>query len=266
MTRRVCPTVEELVMAVAADAPFPWTMPVSVPKIGAEVLNVCCPVHVFACPSAREATTAPTVGEIVSVPSEFDTEDTAPAGVVVAITFPFGSIARIAPAGVPKAVSHRLLVTVARDVVEFAKLKSAVAVDEALSMIPPVLKVWSPVQVGMMLCESAGAPSERMKVVAEPFWVDKVTFADGFAPVAVEQVVQVSASVPPSGTVAAPPSGEAVVTTIEEFASPAFVSAPDTVGVKRTEFAEGTMLIPYVTPFTVAVVVEKDIAVPVVEA
>ena len=36
------------------------------------------PVHVFAWPSAKDATTAPVVGLIVNVPSELETEDTAP--------------------------------------------------------------------------------------------------------------------------------------------------------------------------------------------
>jgi hypothetical protein len=40
------------------------------------LVNVCAPVQVFAWPSAREATTAPVVGEIVTVPSLFDTDDT----------------------------------------------------------------------------------------------------------------------------------------------------------------------------------------------
>jgi hypothetical protein len=40
--------------------------------------SVCVAVQVFACPSAREATTAPVVGEMVNVPSEFETEFTAP--------------------------------------------------------------------------------------------------------------------------------------------------------------------------------------------
>ena len=40
---------------------------------------VMSPVHVFACPKLREATTAPVVGEIVRVLSELLTEATAPA-------------------------------------------------------------------------------------------------------------------------------------------------------------------------------------------
>jgi hypothetical protein len=40
--------------------------------------SVCVAVQVFAWPKAREATTAPVVGEIVSVPSELETEFTAP--------------------------------------------------------------------------------------------------------------------------------------------------------------------------------------------
>lgn len=43
-----------------------------------EFPNICPPVHVFACPRASEATTEPVVGEMVSVPSEFETDDTAP--------------------------------------------------------------------------------------------------------------------------------------------------------------------------------------------
>ena len=48
--------------------------------------NIWPPVHVFAWPRASEATTAPVVGEMVSVPSEFETE--LMFEVVVAITFP----------------------------------------------------------------------------------------------------------------------------------------------------------------------------------
>ena len=47
-----------------------------VPRIGAT--KVCCPLHVFVCPSAKDATTEPVVGLTVSVPSEFATELTAP--------------------------------------------------------------------------------------------------------------------------------------------------------------------------------------------
>ena len=49
----------------------------AVPEPQAAV-NVCNPDQVFAWPNAREATTAPVVGEIVSVPSLFETEATAP--------------------------------------------------------------------------------------------------------------------------------------------------------------------------------------------
>lgn len=41
-------------------------------------LNVCSAVQVLAFPRLRDATTAPAVGEIVKVESEFDTEVTAP--------------------------------------------------------------------------------------------------------------------------------------------------------------------------------------------
>src|ERR1019366_2690273 len=44
-----------------------------------ELACVCAAVHVFACPSASEATTAPVVGLIVSVPSLLDADDTAAA-------------------------------------------------------------------------------------------------------------------------------------------------------------------------------------------
>lgn len=40
--------------------------------------NVCVAVHVFAWPRFKDATTAPVVGEMVNVESEFDTEVTAP--------------------------------------------------------------------------------------------------------------------------------------------------------------------------------------------
>jgi len=40
--------------------------------------SVCVPVQVFAWPKARDATTAPDVGVIVNVPSEFETVFTAP--------------------------------------------------------------------------------------------------------------------------------------------------------------------------------------------
>ena len=51
--------------------------------------------------------------------------------------------------------------------------------DEA----PPV-NWWSPVQVGAIAWESAGAASLRMKVVAEPFTAERPMVAVGFAPVA----------------------------------------------------------------------------------
>jgi hypothetical protein len=62
-------------------------------------------------------------------------------------------------------------------------------------MMPPVLKVCKPVHVGMMDCESAGAPSERINVDAEPLTAESPAVPVGFAPVAVEHVEQVTAFV-----------------------------------------------------------------------
>jgi hypothetical protein len=42
-----CPFVP-FAVADTAELPFPERRPVNVPKMGAEVLKVCCPVHVFA--------------------------------------------------------------------------------------------------------------------------------------------------------------------------------------------------------------------------
>ena len=64
-------------------------VPVNVPENAGAVadrsplLNVWTLVQVFACPSAIDATTAPVVGLIVSVPSEFETLDIAPADIVL---------------------------------------------------------------------------------------------------------------------------------------------------------------------------------------
>lgn len=55
---------------------FVMTPLAGVPRMGAT--KVCCPDHVFACPNASDATTAPVVGLMVNVPSLLDTEDTAP--------------------------------------------------------------------------------------------------------------------------------------------------------------------------------------------
>ena len=57
--------------------------------------NVCTPVHVFACPKANEATTAPVVGDIVNVPSELDTDVGMPVReeVVDHVTSPLLSVA-----------------------------------------------------------------------------------------------------------------------------------------------------------------------------
>jgi hypothetical protein len=49
-----------------------------VPATVTPAFNVCNPVHVFACPNAREATTAPVVGDMVNVPSALDIEVTPP--------------------------------------------------------------------------------------------------------------------------------------------------------------------------------------------
>ena len=46
--------------------------------VAVAAVNVCPPVQVFGCARAREATTAPLVGLMVSVPSEFETELTDP--------------------------------------------------------------------------------------------------------------------------------------------------------------------------------------------
>ena len=62
------------------------------------------------------------------MPSEFDTEDTAPEGDEVAISLPFGSTARSVPAGVPREVNHTEEVAVSSDVE--ALVKSCVAVHQ----------------------------------------------------------------------------------------------------------------------------------------
>jgi hypothetical protein len=80
------PPIARGVVSVAAEPVVLWfsvgkvqlvrAPDAGVPKIGAT--NVCCPDHVLALPRARDATTAPVVGLMVSVPSEFETDDTAP--------------------------------------------------------------------------------------------------------------------------------------------------------------------------------------------
>lgn len=50
--------------------------------------NVCADVHILACQRAREAITDPEVGEIVRVPSLFDTDET-PATSAVILPFNF---------------------------------------------------------------------------------------------------------------------------------------------------------------------------------
>jgi len=54
--------------------------------VGVIVPNVCVPVQVLAWPRAKEATTAPVVGLMVSVPSEFETELTAPPPATAVVT------------------------------------------------------------------------------------------------------------------------------------------------------------------------------------
>ena len=58
-------------------------------------------------------------------------------------------------------------------------------------MSPPVLKVCSPVQIGVMFCASAGEASERIKVRAVPLFAVRPIETVGFAPTgeAVRQVV-----------------------------------------------------------------------------
>ena len=51
---------------------------VEVAEVEVERLNVWPPIQVLAFPRFKEATTAPVVGEIVRVPSEFETDETAP--------------------------------------------------------------------------------------------------------------------------------------------------------------------------------------------
>ena len=61
-------------------------------------------------------------------------------------------------------------------------LKRLWIVEEASEMSPPVVKVCNPVHVGTSAWSIAGAPSERMKVTAEPFTIAVPTDAVGFAP------------------------------------------------------------------------------------
>ena len=64
-------------------------------------------------------------------------------------------------------------------------------VEDAVLKRPPWLKVWSPVQIGVMDWESAGDASERMKVKALPLFAESPMVAVGFAPMgeAVRHVV-----------------------------------------------------------------------------
>ena len=56
-------------------------------------------------------------------------------------------------------------------------------VDDAKEMSPPEFEnVWSPVHVGVIPWESAGAASLRMNVVATPFTAERPIVAEGFAP------------------------------------------------------------------------------------
>ena len=91
---------------------------------------------------------------------------------------PFAFVSRIAE------VSDGIAST---SIVEEAELKYP-KVDEALAITPPVLKMCNPVHVGTMDCESAGAPSERRKVVAEPLVAVRPIVAVGFAADVVEHV------------------------------------------------------------------------------
>lgn len=52
--------------------------------------------------------------------------------------------------------------------------------------VPVLLKICAPVHVGAMVTESAGAPSLRKNVLAEPLTVASPTEAEGLAPVVVE--------------------------------------------------------------------------------
>jgi hypothetical protein len=49
----------------------------------------------------------------------------------------------------------------------------------------PLLNVWSPLHVGAIAWDNAGAASLRIKVFAVPFCAERVTETEGFAPVEV---------------------------------------------------------------------------------
>ena len=80
------------------------------------------------------------------------------------------------PASVSTPADENELVAVAP---KYALLYTESSVEEA----PPV-NWWSPVHVGAIDCESAGAESLRMKVVALPLTAVRPRDAEGFAPVA----------------------------------------------------------------------------------
>lgn len=77
-------------------------------------VKVCLPVHVFGLARLREATTAPVVGLIVSVPSAFVTDDTAPLpepqAVPVPVICPFGAICAHCVPALPSPETKRLVV------------------------------------------------------------------------------------------------------------------------------------------------------------
>ena len=73
------PLIARAVVVAAVEVEFTVTRLVMVEvefATRSAALMVCWAVQVLALPRFKEATTAPVVGEIVKVPSEFETEDT----------------------------------------------------------------------------------------------------------------------------------------------------------------------------------------------
>ena len=100
--------------------------------------NCCNPDQLLALPRLSEATTKPVLGEMVKVESELETEVTAPAGVLVAITLPAEFTARKVPAGVPRLVMAKLVV-VAFVEVELTIVRFVIVLVALFARIPPLM-------------------------------------------------------------------------------------------------------------------------------
>lgn len=188
---------------VAPDGVTP-PMEMSVPKVWSAV-------HVFACPSAKEATTAPVVGDIVNVPSEFATEFTAPLpepqAAPVLLNIPAGLICtQYVPApSMPLSVGVPLAVKL-------------VTVTLGLPVRPPDVPVIlnAPVPVRLVTTPDAGVPSAgvvrvgdvrvnpAIVVVVDPEAIDVLPIVIG-KPLLPEQLPAVHA--PPAATTQSPFTG-----------------------------------------------------------